>query len=232
MIKEYYAKYLREVRGNSERTVRHYFDALNNISRRLKRIGLVREDIYEITDVERLMKCKEVLFSDPDFIRLNSDGNQMYSAGLNNYIRFISGVDLRTGSIALLDMPMIPERQTIDEHETWKRSGLMRNQIIVAADYKCEIDRNHISFIAEATRKPYMEGHHAIPLSKQPQFPSLSLDVYANIICLCPLCHRRIHLGLKEDRGMLMNKIYDERADRLYNSGIRLSKEEFIGMVV
>ena len=126
---------------------------------------------------------------------------------------------------------MVPERQIIGEHETWKRSGLMRNQIIVAADYKCEIDRNHSSFIAEATRKPYMEGHHVIPLSKQPSFPSLSLDVYANIICLCPVCHRRIHLGLKEDRGMLMNKIYDERADRLYNSGIRLSKEEFVRMV-
>lgn len=28
-----------------------------------------------------------------------------------------------------------------------------------------------------------------------------------------------------------MKKIYDERADRLYNSGIRLSKEEFVGMV-
>ncbi len=231
MLKEYYAKYLREVRDNSERTVRHYFDALNNISRRLKKIGLVQQDIYEITDVDSLMKCKEALFSDPDFIRLNSDGNQMYSAGLNNYIRFISGTDFNADRrIEMLDMPMTPESQIIGEHESWRRSGLMRNQIIVAADYKCEIDRGHESFIAEATGKPYMEGHHAIPLRKQSQF-TLSLDVYANIICLCPICHRRIHFGLKEDRGMLMNKIYEERADRLYNSGIRLSKEEFVGMV-
>lgn len=232
MIKEYYAKYLREVRGNSERTVRHYFDALNNISRRLKQMGLVQQDVYEITDTDRLMNCKEALFSDPDFIRLNSVGNQMYSAGLNNYIRFISGADFTADRrIEMLDMPMTPESQIVGEHESWRRSGLMRNQIIVAADYKCEIDGSHESFTAEATGKPYMEGHHAIPLRKQPLF-SLSLDVYANIICLCPICHRRIHYGLKEDKGLMMNKIYSERADRLYKSGIRLSKEEFVEMVV
>lgn len=232
MIKEYYVKYLREVRGNSESTVHHYLDALNNISHRLKRMGLVRQDVYEITDIDSLMKCKEALLSNPDFIRLNSDGNQMYSAGLNNYIRFISGADFSVDrSIEMLDMPITPESQTIGEHESWRRSGLMRNQIIVAANYKCEIDRRHKSFIAETTGKPYMEGHHAIPLRKQPQF-SLSLDVYANIICLCPICHRRIHYGLKEDKGLMMNKIYRERADRLYKSGLRLSKEEFVRMIV
>lgn len=232
MMKIYYSRYLKEVRGNKDSTVNHYLDALNDISRRLKQNGLVELNVYEMTDVEKLKQFRDTLLSDPDFLRLDTTGNRMYSVALNNYIRFMSAEDFVSNrAIEQLDIPMLPERQIVGEHETWKRSGLMRNQSIVAAGYKCEIDRNHNSFIAEASKKSYMEGHHAIPLSKQPQFPSLSLDIYANIVCLCPVCHRRIHLGLKEDRGMLMNKLSDKRADRLYKSGIRLSKEEFVGMV-
>lgn len=35
VLKEYYAKYLKDVRKVSDSTVKHYFDALNNISRYL-----------------------------------------------------------------------------------------------------------------------------------------------------------------------------------------------------
>lgn len=231
LLKIYYSRYLKEVRGNRESTVNHYLDALNNISRRLKQSGLVERDIYEMTDVETLKQFRNVLLSDPDFIKLDTTGNRMYSVALNNYIRFMSAEDfIADRTIERLDIPIPPEVQTIGEHETWKRSGLLRKQIIISAGFRCEIDNRHNSFIAEATQKPYMEGHHAIPLNRQPQFPSTSLDIYANIVCLCPICHRQIHFGLKEDRDMMMNKIYDERADRLYNSGIRLSKEEFVGM--
>ena len=95
------------------------------------------------------------------------------------------------------------------------------------ADYCCEIDETHQTFIAENTNKPYMEGHHAIPMRFQEQFDH-SLDVYANIICLCPLCHRRIHHGLSKDRELMANKIYLSRADRLANSGIELSRDNFL----
>ena len=48
VLKEYYARYLQDVRKLSRSTVHHYWDALNNISRRLKVMGLVQNDIYEI----------------------------------------------------------------------------------------------------------------------------------------------------------------------------------------
>ncbi len=232
ILKSYYSRYLREVRGNKNSTVNHYLDALNNISRRLKLFGLVERDVYEISDVETLKQFRDILLSDSEFLRLDTIGNRMYSVALNNYIRFMSADDFITEHvIERLDIQIPPEPQIIGAHEAWKRSSLLRKQVIVSAGYKCEIDQEHNSFIAEATQKPYMEGHHAIPLSRQLQFPSSSLDIYANIVCLCPICHRQIHFGLKEDRTMLMKKIYDERADRLYRSGIRLSKEEFAEMV-
>lgn len=51
VLQEYYARYLTKVRGSSESTVKHYLDALNNISRRLKEKEIVSKDIYEIMDL-------------------------------------------------------------------------------------------------------------------------------------------------------------------------------------
>ena len=59
-----------------------------------------------------------------------------------------------------------------------------------------------------------------------------SLDVYANIICLCPLCHKRIHFGVKKDRQLLITKLYNERAERLVNSGLDINREEFVKMAM
>lgn len=228
-LKEYYGRFLREVRGLSDSSVRHYFDALNNISRRLVAKQLIHRDIYEVTNLEYLMNLKEILFADPEFIELNERGNQMYSAGLNNYLRFASGDSFITmhGSIDRMDMPVKPEEPVVVEQTIWRRSTVLRNQVLAAADYKCEINGFHETFIAEKTGKPYMESHHAIPMRLQPSF-SNSLDIYANIICLCPLCHRRVHYGIRSERAVLIRQIYHNRASRLANSGIRLSQDEFI----
>ena len=72
-----------------------------------------------------------------------------------------------------------------------------------------------------------MEGHHAIPMKYQRTF-SVSLDVYANIVCICPTCHRLLHYGIYDERKSVLNRIYTERADRLKQSGISLSRDEFL----
>ena len=233
ILQKYYSRYLTEIRKASPSTVRHYIDALNNISRRLKEKGVVRENIYEIMNLNNLEEVRRALFADPEFIAQDSRGRRMYSAGLNNYYRFASGEGFtdnrsveRKDPMKLMDIPIIAGEPCIVSHVEWSRSNILREQVLSTAGYTCEIDRSHQSFIAEKTNKAYMEGHHAIPMRNQPQFEN-SLDVYANIICLCPVCHRRIHHGLKADRVHMMNMLYESRADRLANSGIRLSREEF-----
>ena len=64
------------------------------------------------------------------------------------------------------------------------------------AEYKCEISPQHITFTSKNTGHFYMEGHHAIPMRHQDKFTK-SLDVYANIVCLCPICHRLLHYGIE-----------------------------------
>lgn len=58
VLQAYYSRYLTEIRGSSESTVRHYLDALNNISKKLKAKDIVETDIYEIMDLNELSKCK------------------------------------------------------------------------------------------------------------------------------------------------------------------------------
>lgn len=228
VLKKYYAQYLTEVRGLKYSSVLHYFDALNNISRRLKAKGIVEYDIYEIKDIEFLRKARDELYSDPDFIKMNERGKRMYSSGLNNYIRFATGEEFKKEKekILKMDIPVLPEKPIIMEQTIWKRSNILRVQVINNADYLCEIDAKHETFISGNSGKPYMEGHHAIPMRYQGAFDR-SLDVYANIVCLCPLCHRKIHYGIRADKAKMVHQIYADRAERLANSGIKLSRDEF-----
>lgn len=196
---------------------------------------MVSVDIYEIMDLQTLSETRELLFADADFVELNNRGQRMYSAGLNNYYRFASGegfTEVCTGNnslkkMELMDMPIVPEDPRIVQKTEWNRSNILREQAFMFAGFACEIDQKHESFIAEKTKKAYMEGHHAIPMNNQLQF-NCSLDVYANIVCLCPICHRKIHYGIKKDRIRMMDILYGKRADRLANSGIRLSRTEFV----
>lgn len=228
-LKEYYSHYLQVVRGLTLSSAKHYLDALNNISRRLVSKQLVQTDIYEITDLDSLESVREILYADPEFVELNERGKRMYSAGLNNYIRFASGEDYASmfGKMETMDIPLKPETPITVEQTVWKRSNILRIQALVSADFKCEIDNRHETFIAEKTGKSFMESHHAIPMRQQPHFDN-SLDIYANLVCLCPVCHRRIHYGIKSDREDMIRTIYQKRSNRLANSGIILSQAEFI----
>lgn len=231
VLKGYFSQYLLVVRGLSESSVNHYLDALSNVSRRLNEKGLVEENIYEIKELEQLFAVRNILNADEDFINLNKRGNNMYTAGLNNYCKFAEGegFNLVKEKVTQLDIPLEPESPSVIEQIVHKRSSIIRMQAITLANYKCEIDNRHESFIAENTKRQYMEGHHAIPMKLQTSFEH-SLDVYANIICLCPICHRRIHYGLKEDKRDMLKSIYCQRAERLSNNGIVISESELISI--
>lgn len=76
-----------------------------------------------------------------------------------------------------------------------------------------------------------MERHQALPMKYQDKF-ECSLDVYANIICVCPICHKLLHYGLDDSKEKVVNKIYYNRADRLVNSALRISKDDFYKIVI
>jgi len=239
VLKEYYAKYLKDVRKVKDSTVKHYFDALSYISRYLKEKNLLKRDIYEVMDLQELASLREILYKDPDFMAFNKQGHQMYSAGLNNYFRFACGefieqenvdakeMDMPLEKAGFNDTPEKPSLSYIAASKHWKRSSILRRQTLAFAHYTCELHPEHKTFLAQSTHKPYMEGHHIIPMVMQPSFDH-SLDVYANLICLCPICHRQIHLGLKEERKDMLKEIYEQREERFEKSGLALTENEFV----
>lgn len=104
-------------------------------------------------------------------------------------------------------------------------SGYPRNAQVVSnalhnANYKCELSCNTELFLRKNSQFNYTEGHHLIPLCYQDEF-EYSLDVEANVVSLCPNCHRRLHYG--DDVSELLIELYESRKNRLKKCGIELS---------
>lgn len=91
------------------------------------------------------------------------------------------------------------------------------------SNFTCEYNREHITFINNTDQRNYVEAHHLIPVSKEDDFEN-SIDVSANIVTLCPICHRCIHHGKAEDKEIILLKLYNERKERLKKCNIYLDK--------
>jgi len=106
-------------------------------------------------------------------------------------------------------------------------------QALKNANFKCEFDDSHSTFL---TNKgvPYMEGHHLIPctVSNTERFWSKkrNIDCPENIICLCPICHRRIHFGRKVEKDHIIRSLYNKRKSLLQNVGIEISIDELLAL--
>ena len=93
----------------------------------------------------------------------------MYSAGLNNYIRFANGTVFAeiAQNITVLDIEIPVSDKIFIIQSGWKRSSIIKNQSIESAGYQCEINSIHKTFISKNTERPYMEGHHVLPMKYQ-----------------------------------------------------------------
>lgn len=232
VLMTYYIKYLKEIRKVSDSTIKHYLQALKSISKFLVEKKKIKQSIYEIKDIDDLVVVKEYLYKDPDFVDLDTRGHRMYSVAFNHYFRFANGDGFENihEQIKSMDIEIPIANKQIVTINTWKRSSIIKMQSIESAGYKCEINSNHKTFTAKRTGKPYMEGHHALPMKYQNRFQN-SLDIYANVICLCPTCHRRLHYGVESEKMNVVDKIYYDRSDRLAASGIKIGKEEFESLI-
>lgn len=92
----------------------------------------------------------------------------------------------------------------------YKRNPTIAVASLTRADFTCEIDRSHKTFIAEKSKSPYVEAHHFVPMKFQSDF-EFPLDNVDNVISLCPTCHRGIHLGVIEYKRFLIDTIYHRR---------------------
>lgn len=244
MFREQYVEYLRTIYRQkdgdplSESSIAKYSgETLTRVNVYISKNHI--ENLHSIFDVVSLQQLNRVIkrvLGNEDFMEMNRRGNNMYSAGLNRYLEFASGILFanHANELKLLDKPIKAKKGIIVRESSHPdRDRIIINQVINAVNYTCEVNPDHQTFIATATQKPYIEGHHIIPLSCQQDF-SNSLDVYANILVLCPNCHRLFHYGDpdKSDRKKLLNTIFEAREERFFNAGISVSRNEFLDLTL
>ncbi len=125
-----------------------------------------------------------------------------------------------------LDIPIKkPEKININNVSVYKRKNDKSVQAIKNAEFLCEYNNEHVTFLRKDGKTPYTEAHHLIPMSAQDDF-EFSLDTPSNIISLCSNCHNLVHYGI--NYGEIINKIYELRKERLKKSGIEIDIKKLL----
>jgi len=107
----------------------------------------------------------------------------------------------------------------------YKRNKKVAINALGIANFKCEINSEHPTFLRRKDNVPYTESHHLIPMSAQSDF-EYSLDVEENIVSLCSNCHNEIHYG--NNAKELICKLYNDRKHLLSKKNIFISLEQLL----
>lgn len=182
---------------------------------------------------------------------MERDPKRMYSSAVSNYIKFKA---YEMEKVFLLEDPRYnhsieEELSSLSESETivekvapvqpaalkdesrmvYHRDIKLAANAIRASNYLYEINPKHQYFVSRATQHNYVEAHHIVPISTQALF-DYGLDNVANIACLCPVCHRKVHYGIDQDRLMLLEVLWENKQEAIKLSGIELDYKDLVTM--
>ena len=111
---------------------------------------------------------------------------------------------------------------------TFVRDPKIAKTVLKEKNYICEnakyLHKQHFTFISVDGNR-YQEAHHLIPMKAQKYF-DINLDRPENIVSLCPICHKKIHLARKKDRIKILNNMYKIKKKQLHKVGIDITIED------
>jgi 5-methylcytosine-specific restriction protein A len=138
--------------------------------------------------------------------------------------------DIQTATAKEFPPGPIPKKKKRDLKATTtsRRDLSVAATALERAQYKCEVDPEHQTFISLKSGHPFMEAHHLIPLESEDSF-NYSLDVPENVICLCPTCHRVFHNAEIGYRSVRIMRFYEERMEQLEQRGIGINLNALFG---
>lgn len=216
----------------SKKTTKNYISGINTASKEITNLLNDNVNIYNISNKDVIHEFREMFLHNEHLRAKNSRGKRMYTAALSAYIKFLSSFYSNQDTIhithEIIYKPKSKGEFRIEEgKKQWKRNSTIVNNVLVSNNYMCEYDPSHISFISHKTNNNYVEGHHLIPMSYQDNFEH-SLDTEANVISLCPVCHRLLHFGIFEDKINILEKLYKSRYDKLSLTGINITFNDLL----
>lgn len=128
----------------------------------------------------------------------------------------LAATDNISSSISLVNSPQPKGPSTIrpGNKRVYTRDISVARNALQRANYRCEIDNSHPSFLRRNSSQLYMEPHHLIPMAMTDDF-DVNLDREQNIICLCSNCHNQIHYGAKNDVRQMLDILLQTRKQEL-----------------
>lgn len=202
-----------EIFGNEN--IHRYETQLTNVSKEL-----IGELLINFSKKDRnAYRFLETLNSDYDVLRtLNvSLSEEEFQLEVQNGIQIKFDSDIIKGKNKIL----------VNASSSWLRDRNISYTAILSANFKCENNREHKTFISDKTREQFVEAHHLIPMQFQDDF-NLSLDVPENIISLCPNCHRAFHHADNETKKELVLKFHKNRDHKLTIRGIAITLDNLL----
>lgn len=199
------------------------------------------KSIRTVEQIDRLTKL-------PHFMEFNQTSNRFYSATFAAFKRYIKTVtegsiedqidqainDYLQKALINIDEDKLVKKPTkrknkqkIKDTYTYPRSELEMIKAKKNSDWRCEISSSHETFINEQLNKPFVEGHHLIPMFVQDQF-EYTIDFADNIVTLCPNCHRKIHFGLPKAKFEMIQLLYEKRKELYPKYGIEISLKDLL----
>lgn len=96
--------------------------------------------------------------------------------------------------------------RSVNNRKVWIRNPKYASEALAYADYLLEFDNKHQHFISKFNGENYVEAHYLIPMQYQEQYDNI-LDIHANIVSLCLVCHKQIHYGQFQDKKEILDKL-------------------------
>lgn len=118
-----------------------------------------------------------------------------------------------------------PEFQIDQSLQRVKKDARIAKTYLKNNGYQCQVNPKHISFTSKTTNENYVEAHHLIPIKAQKDY-SINLDRSENLVSLCPICHKEIHLGINPRVKELVSKLLDIKFDDLKRVGLKINLDE------
>lgn len=227
----------------SESSKSKYKGVPNLIDNLLRSHGYSYDRIYDISNPEFITEIVSV----PEVKAKSDRENRTISSGLKHYkelLEWLISTEMIEDEIIaqeieeMLSNSKKKKKRIRDSSEPvppivsgsraqHRRDNGKAVQAIIQADFECESDKSHKFFNSKKTGENYCETHHLIPMRLQKRFP-VSLDVYSNLVSLCPVCHRALHHGHINDKRAILERLYNEREERLIASGIIIKFDEVL----
>jgi len=169
---------------------------------------------------------KKLEMESVDYINSNNENecfssDLLYQEKVNYSLKTFDSADMK-------DVPKPKPAMCSNKQEVYIRDPNEGKKALYRANYKCEWDQSHEFFVSATTGKNYVECHHLIPMKYQSEFAESSIDVDANIISLCPACHRKLHYAKYNEKTDMLKDLLQKRTERLVKTKVNITEEQLL----